>query len=149
MWVIPVSESYAVRITYDWSDDDVIELVVSVSNGAFCGETTLYASHGEIPQMGAELAGFPRSLEDTRSITLGSLEKGRAGGGVQINLICTDRSGHLCADIVMCSEDKLQSVHLRARVLPAAIDTFVKQLRNFPGHSPSVSGHALLARVVE
>src|SRR5689334_7956640 len=51
-----------------------------------------------------------------------------AGGGVAMSFKCTGRSGNACAEIVMRSDDDVQSVTLTIPVGPFAVDEFVKGL---------------------
>jgi hypothetical protein len=117
-----------IAVTYEWSDQDVIEVTVFASNGAFCGTSRLYVGHGRLSAMATELAGFPLNVNDERSITLGTFDPKCAGGGVTMSFKCTDRSGNACAEIVMRSDDDVQSVTLTVAVAPFAIDEFVKGL---------------------
>jgi hypothetical protein len=61
-----------IAVQYEWSDQDVIDVIVYASNGAFCGTSTVYIAHGTLSAMATELAGFPLDLNDKRAITLGS-----------------------------------------------------------------------------
>jgi hypothetical protein len=61
-----------IAVTYEWGDQDVIEVTVYASNGAFCGTSRLYVGHGRLSAMANELAGFPLDVNDERSITLGT-----------------------------------------------------------------------------
>lgn len=117
-----------IAIIYEWSDEDVIEITVYASNGAFCGTASLYVGHGRLSAMATQLAGFPRDVNDERSITLGTFDPKCAGGGVSMSFKCTDRAGHARAEIVMRSEDDEQSVTLMVPVVPFAVDEFVKGL---------------------
>lgn len=53
---------------------------------------------------------------------------------------CTDRSGHASAEIVMESEDKVQSVTLTVPVVPSGVDEFVRGLAEIE----STRGRAVL-----
>jgi hypothetical protein len=113
---------------YQWSDDDIIEVTVYASNGAFSGTADIYVAHGQLSAMATELAGFPLHANDKRAFTLGTFDPKCAGGGVSMVFRCTDRSGHACADIVMESADQTQSVTLSVPVVPHAVDRFVRGL---------------------
>lgn len=117
-----------IAVIYEWSDQDIIQVTVYASNGAFCGTSDVYVGHGQLSAMATELAGFPLDVNDKRSFTLGTFDPKCAGGGVSMSFKCTDRSGHACADIVMESEDGTQSVTLAVPVVPHAVDEFVKGL---------------------
>ena len=77
-----------------WFDQDVIEIVLSCSNGHFSGRAEIYLSHDDLVELADALRGFPSGVSDTRSAELGTFNPGHADGGVKMNLYCSDSSGH-------------------------------------------------------
>lgn len=111
-----------------WRDQDVIEVAIYASNGAFGGTTNVYEAPGSLTAMGARLAGFPGNADDKRSFTLGTFGKQYAGGSVSLLFKCTNRAGHACVEIVMASEDEAESATFAIPVAAFEVDEFARQL---------------------
>ena len=65
---------------------------------------------------------------------IGTFNPAHAGGGLRVELRCSDSSGHVLADLKLRSDGckalgEIESVALRLRLEPAAINSFVQQLK--------------------
>lgn len=47
------------KIGFLWNDYDAVEVSIHASNGAFCGTTKAYVSHGALAETASILEGFP------------------------------------------------------------------------------------------
>jgi hypothetical protein len=127
------------KIGFLWSDYDVVEVSIHASNGAFCGTTKAYVSHGALAETASILEGFPRQISDARELVLGTLDPKFAGGGISMKFSCRDSAGHATVEMRIVSDASgqpwwnapAQSVHMFANVEAAAIDDFVVELRRF------------------
>jgi hypothetical protein len=118
-----------------WSDQDVIELRVRCSNGAFCGDTRMYSGHDALPNTADVLSGFPLNAKDSRTVELGTFDPTMAGGGIHMWFYCVDSVGHAAVLAKLrgdrCkSMGEAQSVCLYLPVEAGAIDAFVVQARS-------------------
>jgi hypothetical protein len=131
MGFVNMVSALSIRIVY--FDADVYELKVTASNGRFSGSVNLYISIGQLEKLADDLTGFPQNSADKRDIELGTFERGFAGGGVKIRLLCTDGAGHVQMQLRMETDhnedDPAQTVSLLLPIEPASIDTFVDGLR--------------------
>jgi hypothetical protein len=44
-----------------WSGNDIVEIVLTASNGQFSGRANIYIFHGELSDAADTLTGFPNS----------------------------------------------------------------------------------------
>lgn len=128
-----------------YRDNDLLEVRIAAWNGAFSGATDVYVHIGEPEDLGAKLAGFPRSNTDLREITLGTFGDQGAGGGFSMRFYCVDSSAHAFVASGIESGNKVggvtQSTVLAVSIEAAAVDEFVYQFRNL---ASSGSGSAFL-----
>jgi hypothetical protein len=117
-----------------WFDQDLVEIIVRCSNGYFAGTAEIYVSREQLSELADALHGFPSSVSDIRNIELGTFNPDHADGGLKMRVYCTNFSGNAGADIKLrgdrCKElGEVESVALRMRIEPSAIDSFVQQLK--------------------
>lgn len=110
-----------------------MEVRISAWTGTFGGTSEVYVGLGQLGESATKLQGFPRSLSDTRELEFGAFGRESAGGGVLMRFYCADKSGHTYVETKMESgyefEGKVQSVVLYMPIEPAAVDSFVAELR--------------------
>jgi hypothetical protein len=116
-----------------WFDQDVIEIVLSCSNGRFSGQAEIYVSHSDLSEFADGLRGFPRSVSDSRNFELGTFNPRHADGGIRMKFICPDSTGHAVVEIRLRGDaceapGEPESVALRIPIEPSGIDLFVQQL---------------------
>ncbi len=116
-----------------WYDQDVVEFLVSCSNGSFSGSAKLYLDHDDLSELAKALSAFPSRSCDRRDFKLGTFEPTYAGGGLQMRFYCRDAAGHAGVDVKLrghaCTGmGDLESVALRMPLEAAAIDVFVWEL---------------------
>lgn len=116
-----------------WFDQDVIEIVLSCSNGRFSGQAEIYLSHSDLSEFADGLRGFPRNLSDSRNIELGTFNPRHADGGIRMKFTCPDFTGRAVVETRLRGDacealGEPESVALRIPIEPAAIDSFVQQL---------------------
>lgn len=121
------------RFAVLWSDADVIKGRASAWNGQFGGTADVYVGTGGLAEAALNLDGFPRSLSDRRQLQLGEFGPATAGGAATMHFYCKDSAGHALVEVRMESDQTqeipAQTVFLVAAVEPAAIDSFVADLR--------------------
>jgi hypothetical protein len=118
------------RLTIVYDDPDMLQILVSASNGQFCGETQVYVGIAELEEAAEVIRGFPAEASDVREIVFGQF--GSAWGGVSLRFFCTDRSGHANVDVRIESGPYYtaltQSAALTIPVEGSALDSFVPEL---------------------
>lgn len=82
-----------IRFYVIWFDQNVIEIVLSCSNGRFSGQAEIYLSHDDPLELANGLRGFPQSLSDSRNFELGTFNPSHADGGVKMKFNCPDLTG--------------------------------------------------------
>jgi len=116
-----------------WSDNDLFELRISASNGAFAGTAEVYVAIGGLASAAARLEGFPRSPADARDLVFGAFGPNRAGGGASMRFYCGDGSGHARVDLKIESScdrsDRIESAGFSLPIEASAVDIFVDELR--------------------
>lgn len=60
-----------VRISVIYTDEHLIELRISASNGLFAGQVDVYAESGAPAEFAVVLSGFPKTQGDVREFELG------------------------------------------------------------------------------
>ena len=129
------SREKGIRLEVIWFDADVTEVMVQCSNGRFEGTAGIYLSHNEHLDIArVVLGGFPSRINDSRTIEVGTFNPAHADRGLRVEQRCADSSGHVLADTQLRGDGckvlgEVESVALRLRVEPAAIDSFVQQLK--------------------
>ena len=53
----------SIEIRIRWWDDDMIQLLVTASNGRYAGSTQFYATHDALLRVAGAFDGFPAMLE--------------------------------------------------------------------------------------
>lgn len=138
------------KIQVLYADGELIKLRVSAWNGTFGGGADIYEPIGALEKLSSELQAFPRDLSDTRQLLLGTFDPHAAGGAVSLRFYCVDGSGHTCVDSKIESDrnpqGRFQSVTLSVAVEPAAVDSFVAELRKVGADR---AGSAFLQGTVE
>ena len=138
---IPLARGFAtatmnglgVRLEAVYSDADVLEVVLSASNGNFSGAVSLYSGSSELEEAAAMVSGFPARSGDAREVRLGAPDRNWAGGSVILRFYCIDGAGHAFVQANIESGDEHGGVKERATVaIPieaAGVDRFVDELR--------------------
>jgi hypothetical protein len=116
-----------------WLDQDLLECLVTCSNGSFSGQTKVYLTRDRFSEMADTLRGFPLHPTDFRKFEIGTFDPGCGGGGIRLHFRCTDSVGHAEVDVKLRGDTckglgELESVALRIPVEAAAIDSFVSQI---------------------
>jgi len=123
-----------IEVALIWLDQDVLEFLFTCSNGRFSGQAEIYLSHDGLSEMAEALSGFPSHTKDSRHFELGTFNPDHADGGIRLHFRCTDSVGHAEVEVKLRGDacmglGELESVALRIPVQPAAIDSFVSQIR--------------------
>lgn len=115
-----------------WLDQDMIEVLVSVSNGYFSGIAEIYVGYHELPHMAKALRGYPSSSEDVRRAALGTFDTTYSDGAIAMEFYCRDLQGHCMVKVRLKGGayrgSDLETVLLYIPIEPAGIDAFVAQL---------------------
>jgi len=140
-----------VNLEVIWFDQDVIEVLLSCSNGYFAGASEIYVSHHGLSELADALQGFPSSVSDIRTVELGTFDPNHADGGLQMCLYCKDSSGCVDAELKLrgggCKAfGEMESVALRMHLEPAGIDAFVLQLKRVDA---TIGASAFLPMAIE
>jgi hypothetical protein len=118
-----------------YEDADVIEIKVTVWNGAFGGITNVYIGRNKIGELASGFRGFPSTSLDFREATLGAFGADSAGGGVHLTLFCADPVGHVFVNVKIendCdSKNRAESANLLLRTEASAVDAFIGELQDF------------------
>lgn len=121
-----------VRLEVLWNDADIFEVRMAAWNGLFGGSANIYVGIGGLAEAAEKLKGFhvpPRQVH----VRLGAFGPHFAGGAATIDFYCTDSAGHASVQVRIESDHRrkspAQSVLLMAAVEPAAVDSFVSDLR--------------------
>ena len=116
-----------------WFDQDMIEIVLSCSNGRFSGQAEIYLSHDDLLEVASGLRGFPQRVSDSRDFELGTFNPSHADGGIWMKFTCPNSTGRAVVEIKLRGNacqglGEPESVALRIPIEPAGIDSFVQQL---------------------
>jgi hypothetical protein len=116
-----------------WHDNDLLEVRIAAWNGAFGGAADVYLSIGGLRETADKLSGFPRNPTDKREVLFGRFGTGQAGGAVGMKFYCADGAGHTFVESKIESDNQIagvnESVVLSLLIEPAALDSFVEDLR--------------------
>jgi hypothetical protein len=117
-----------------WFDQDVVEYLVTCSNGPFRGATRMYLAHDDLSKTAQILSGFPSDIKDTRDVQLGAFEPNVAGGGIHMSFRCIDSVGHAVVLVSLRADGckgpaEPESVCLYVPVEAGSIDSFVGKAR--------------------
>ena len=115
-----------------WSDQNALEVAVRAWNGSFGGHADVYCGLQALGSIADAIRGFPRGTGDMREVTLGSLERKYAGGGVKLRFHCVDSPGHAFVEVMIDSNHPLggtvQTALVSLPVEATAVDSFVEAL---------------------
>lgn len=115
-----------------YRDHDLVEVRVSVWNGAFGGSGDVYVNTGELAELATRLHGFPSTPSDSRDLMLGAFGHESAGAGLRMKFHCVDGAGRAYVEAEVQSGDDIagtrQSVVLSLPIEASAIDEFVDEL---------------------
>ncbi len=128
-----MTKENGIHLEVIWFDQDVIEIVLSCSNGRFSGQAEIYLGHSDLSEFADGLRGFPRNVSDSRNFELGTFNPRHADGGIKMTFICPDSTGRAVVEIRLRGDacealGEPESVALRIPIEPAGIDSFVEQL---------------------
>ena len=116
-----------------YRDNDLVKIRVSARNNQFGGKADVYLGTGQLVDIATQLQGFPRGILDSREVLLGAFGTDSAGGGLRMRFRCMDSSGHVCVETEIESDrdsaGRAQCAMLFVRTEPAAVDSFVDELR--------------------
>jgi hypothetical protein len=122
-----------IRLEFLWNDADIVEVRVSAWNGAFRRLRRHLRWYRELAESAEKLKGFPCNPSDKRILEFGAFGPKAAGGAATLSFYCRDSAGHASVEVKIESDDReripAQSVLLVATVEPAAVDSFVSDLR--------------------
>jgi hypothetical protein len=122
-----------IRLSVLWNQTDVFKVHASAWNGQFGGSADVYVGIGALAEAARSLEGFPRSLADRRRLQLGEFGRTTAGGAARMDFYCKDSAGHALVEVQMESDQSgeipEQTVFLVAAIEPAAVDSFVADMR--------------------
>jgi len=122
-----------VRLAILWNDAYLVKVRVSAWNGQFGGSADSYAEIGALAKAAQCLEGFPRSPSDKRQLQFGEFGRATAGGAARMDFYCKDSAGHALLEVRIESDRRGgipdQTVFLVAAIEPAAVDSFVSDLR--------------------
>jgi hypothetical protein len=97
------------RIKFLWHDTDVVGVSIAASNGEFSGVSRAYIDRDDPRVAALILSGFPRTLDDSREFSFGTMDPQFAGGGAQLRFLCKDGSGHAAVEIYIACEAEPKS----------------------------------------
>jgi hypothetical protein len=133
---------HGLRVRYLYHDDDILEVEVSAFNGRFAGSTALYIGRDELSLSANALRSFPNSRSDERDLTWGAFGPESAGGALRLHFRCVDSALHVQVSAQIEDSEGTQSAVMLAVVEPAAIDSFIPELRRI---ERELGGDAILA----
>lgn len=126
-------------------DDDVLKLAISGSNGAFSGSAEVYEAVGHLRATANLLDGFPQSVNDARTVELGSSVHGK----VSLRFICRGAAARTFVevriDLGANHIGTVEQVCFTARVEASAVDTFVADLRGLTAEKRGAAYLSLFA----
>lgn len=116
------------KLEIKYSVDDPSFIQVYASNGLFAGYTEEYMNIKSLMQLGAELEGFPNSLDSKIKFSTYKNES-----GVSLEFSCKDLTGHCCVKVNLLgkaySKVTNDSAVINLSFEGAALDTFVQGLK--------------------
>lgn len=118
-----------------WLDEDVLEIRIAGSNGAFSGEARVYTGRDAFAKLAEFARGFPQRPDERRLIELGTFDPGFAGGGARLGLRCLDGAGHVNLDVLLATQvedHRHQRAQFHLEVEPAALDSFASAVSALP-----------------
>lgn len=123
----------ALMLEIIWFDDDLLELRLRASNVEFAGQANFYAALDGPRDFANHLEGFPRTIGDVREYEFGSTNL-PGYGGARVRFSCKN-GGHVAVQVAihmnpMSEKDAAESANIRLATVPAAIDSFVSDLRH-------------------
>jgi len=115
-----------------YSDEDLLQLRIQGSNGAYGGEAEVYVGLDKIPNMARALRGFPSTAGENLVFELGNFDPKYAGGGVLLQFQCGS-TGKVSVEATIENDPKKSTGHFgkvqfTVWIEPAAIDLFIPML---------------------
>jgi hypothetical protein len=121
------------QLDVKWHDNDLLEVRITAWNGAFGGAADVYLPIGGLRETAEKLSGFPRNPTDKREVLFGRFGPVQAGGAVGMRFYGADGAGHTYVESKIESDNQIagvnESVVLSILIEPAALDSFVEDLR--------------------
>ena len=123
-----------IQISVVYTEEYLLQLRVSASNGIFAGQADIYAGLTDTSDFANILAGFPSRTDDMREFEMGSFDELFSGGAAKFRFYCVDSVGHSLAEVTLLhdpyrSGGSTDSALFSIAVESSAIDTFVEELR--------------------
>ena len=114
-----------------WEDVDLEELLITASNGEFCGSASVYFAQGDIAALAKTIQGFPKAVSQLEVFEGGQDDGSRA----KLVFRCIDQLGHTVVRVSLAeyAYDNPQlpimnDVNLELRFDASALDQFCKEL---------------------
>ena len=123
-----------------WRDDELVEICVEASNGAFAASAELYVRDVDLGRLAGELRGFPTEPSEVREADLGLSPDPALDRGLWLHL-ASDSTGGVAVQVRLLAESA-DSARFTFRTESAAIDRFVRELA---GLVPAAGARAHLA----
>jgi hypothetical protein len=93
-----MTDQKQLRLEVVWTDEQLIELLASASNGRFCGTTKVYTTGEHLLEIAESLKGFPRKVTDVLTFAFG--ESG-SYSFLSLRFYCVNGVGHTAVQITM------------------------------------------------
>jgi len=140
-----------IEFSIRYVDNELLELEIRASNGAFAGYAELYENKDGIRDFIDSLRGFPsRSTDPSREFALGTFDPQFAGGGLKLRFYGVDRLGHIAVEVQIRTSDIVgrtigsDSATFQVPTEPALLDRFIRELEKW---GPNVGDVATLDAV--
>jgi hypothetical protein len=122
------------RVVVTYVDDDPLLGVDFVAaSSRYSGSAALWLYPDSLRELATAIQGFPASIPDSRSGSLGSQDIGYAGGYVSLVFRTVDGAGHAVVDVEIRDDGEVHSPAEARFVVPvtaAGVDEFVRGLRS-------------------
>jgi hypothetical protein len=122
-------------LSYEWHDNDLISLIVKVSNGSFAGAAQVYVMPEAPEDLARQIGKGPYNPGESCELALGNFDPECAGGGAKLRIVPLDKQGHLACTVSLHDghpgsglQEQVTCVFLTQ---PAMLDEFVGQLLRF------------------
>jgi hypothetical protein len=121
------------RLEIVWYDEHMLRFQLSASNGNFSAQTSFYAALDAPQELANHIAGFPKSLAETREFEFGGQQL-PGYGGLALRLSSEGNLGHLLVTLSACATPleinrPIETSTFCLSTTPADIDTFTQALK--------------------